>query len=224
MNQEKITSFITELRKEKHLTQQEFADILGVSNSAVSKWESGKYLPDSTLYEKIAECFNISISELLAGKKEEKKSNYKTIILSLLVIFLLILNAVSLSKYFQEKKNTNATYRLVVSNDNVILNGFLIKNKETSYLIISELSLLQPPGINNIKDISIYLKTNEETIIKIKRDEYSDDLTKSFNNNLLSINNIDLDELLLEINYFNGLKEVNNSSKVNIISIDNNKK
>ena len=53
MNQEKIGNFIKEQRKFKKLTQAEFAEKLGVTNRAVSKWENGICLPDISLFETI---------------------------------------------------------------------------------------------------------------------------------------------------------------------------
>ena len=51
MDQIKIGKFIAELRKEKKLTQEELAVLLGVSNKSVSRWENGKNLPDAALYQ-----------------------------------------------------------------------------------------------------------------------------------------------------------------------------
>ena len=46
MNQLTIGKFIAQKRKEKNLTQEQLAEILGVSNKTVSKWECGKCMPD----------------------------------------------------------------------------------------------------------------------------------------------------------------------------------
>ena len=55
---------IADLRKKKGLTQAEFGEMLGVSNQAVSKWESGMSMPDIMLLPHIAEAFECSIDEL----------------------------------------------------------------------------------------------------------------------------------------------------------------
>ena len=49
MNQEKVGKFIKKLRIDNNLTQAEFADKLGVTYQAVSKWENGKNVPDIAL-------------------------------------------------------------------------------------------------------------------------------------------------------------------------------
>lgn len=76
MNQEKIGKLITTLRKEKKLTQKELANILGVSDKSVSKWERGVCLPDVSLFKPLCEVLNITLNEFFAGEKIEEQ-NYK---------------------------------------------------------------------------------------------------------------------------------------------------
>ena len=64
-------SKLSELRKRKGYTQEELAEILGVSPQAVSKWENGLSYPDITLLPEIAHLFNVSIDELLNDKAPE---------------------------------------------------------------------------------------------------------------------------------------------------------
>ena len=68
MDQVKIGGFITTCRKEKELTQNQVAVQLGVTNKAVSKWETGKSLPDVSLLTPLCEILEISLNELLAGE------------------------------------------------------------------------------------------------------------------------------------------------------------
>ena len=60
---------IKELREQKKLTQLQLAELLGVSDKSVSKWETGKGYPDITLLEPIADAFGISVAELISGKR-----------------------------------------------------------------------------------------------------------------------------------------------------------
>ena len=76
MDKERTGQLITELRKEKGLTQKQLADALNVTDKAVSKWERGLSFPDISMLEPIAETLDISIMEILAG---EKKSADETI-------------------------------------------------------------------------------------------------------------------------------------------------
>lgn len=75
IDNEKVGKFIENLRKEKGLTQQDLADILSVSNQAVSKWESGRNLPDIAIQRVICDTFNITMEELHAGERDIKKRN-----------------------------------------------------------------------------------------------------------------------------------------------------
>jgi len=64
------------LRKQKKITQEELAQILNVTNQAVSKWEKGICCPDIRLLPDIASYFNVSIDELLGYNQNE---NFKDI-------------------------------------------------------------------------------------------------------------------------------------------------
>lgn len=58
---------IKELRENKNLTQRELASLIGISDKAVSKWETGRGFPDISLIEPLAQALAISVPELLAG-------------------------------------------------------------------------------------------------------------------------------------------------------------
>ncbi len=68
MDIEKTGKFIAQKRKEKSLTQQELADILGISNKTVSKWECGNGLPEVSLMLPLCEALGITVNELLSGE------------------------------------------------------------------------------------------------------------------------------------------------------------
>ena len=77
MDQEKIGSFIAESRKAKGFTQIEFAEKLGVSNKSVSRWETGKNMPDVSLFLPICDALDISVNELLIGERIATQENKK---------------------------------------------------------------------------------------------------------------------------------------------------
>ena len=64
----KIAENLQMLRKEKSLTQEQLAEILGVTNQSISKWELGLSCPDITMLPKIAELYSITIDELIGYK------------------------------------------------------------------------------------------------------------------------------------------------------------
>ncbi|SFA99470.1 DNA-binding transcriptional regulator, XRE-family HTH domain [Acetitomaculum ruminis DSM 5522] len=85
MDQKKIGKFLKELRKEKGITQEEFAEMLNVSGRTVSRWETGTNMPDISLLVDIAEIFDVSIPEIINGerKSEIMEKEVKETVLSL---------------------------------------------------------------------------------------------------------------------------------------------
>jgi len=69
MDQEKTGRFIASMRIEAELTQTALADILGVSNRTISKWECGNGLPDVSLWRLLCETLHITADELLRGER-----------------------------------------------------------------------------------------------------------------------------------------------------------
>lgn len=69
MDQQKIGKFIALCRKEQGFTQAMLAERLGVTDKAVSKWETGRGLPDVSLYREICAVLDISLNELFAGER-----------------------------------------------------------------------------------------------------------------------------------------------------------
>ena len=70
MNQEKIGSFISTLRKEKQLTQEQLGEKLGVSQKSISRWETGKNMPDISLLKPLSMELGITVSELIEGERQ----------------------------------------------------------------------------------------------------------------------------------------------------------
>lgn len=69
MNQAKIGKFIADCRKEQNLTQIQLAEKLNITDKAVSKWERGFAMPDSSIMLDLCDILNISVNELLIGEK-----------------------------------------------------------------------------------------------------------------------------------------------------------
>lgn len=68
MNPRKIGAFISKLRRDKQLTQNELAQKIGVTDKAISKWECGKGLPDIAILTSLAKELDTSVAELLNGE------------------------------------------------------------------------------------------------------------------------------------------------------------
>ena len=79
MDQIKIGKFIAECRKKNNLTQMQLAEKLNITDRAISKWENGKAMPDSSVMLNLCNILKISVNELLSGemismeKKNEKQ-------------------------------------------------------------------------------------------------------------------------------------------------------
>lgn len=94
MDQEKIGNFMATLRKEKNLTQEELAEKLCVNVKSVSRWETGRNLPDPAMMKEICKIFDISVDELFLGERTKKKKTISRIffyytLVSLTGIFVL---------------------------------------------------------------------------------------------------------------------------------------
>lgn len=86
MNQEKIGNFISTLRKEKGMTQQELADKLGVTDRAIGNWENGRRMPDYSIIQNLCKELDISTNELFAGtciKANQKENQFDKNILDI---------------------------------------------------------------------------------------------------------------------------------------------
>ncbi len=68
MNQVKIGKFIAQCRKSKKLTQSQLAEKLNITDRAISKWETGKGMPDSSIMLELCNELDITVNELLSGE------------------------------------------------------------------------------------------------------------------------------------------------------------
>ena len=75
MDQLKIGKFIADCRKRKNLTQMQLAEKLGITDKAISKWERGIALPDSSIMLELCDILGISVNELLSGEKISMENN-----------------------------------------------------------------------------------------------------------------------------------------------------
>lgn len=77
MDQIKMGKFISELRKEKGLTQKDIGDKLNITDNSVSKWERGINAPDIYYLGPLSEILGVSVKELLNGEKNARKKKKK---------------------------------------------------------------------------------------------------------------------------------------------------
>ena len=77
MDQKKIGNFISTCRKEMELTQVQLAEKLNITNRAVSKWETGKSIPDASIMLDLCQILGITVNELLSGERITTMENYQ---------------------------------------------------------------------------------------------------------------------------------------------------
>lgn len=75
MDQQKTGVFLKELRREKGLSQEQFAEIMSVSNRTVSRWETGRNMPDLGILVEIAKYYDVDLREILDGERKSGKMN-----------------------------------------------------------------------------------------------------------------------------------------------------
>ena len=72
MDQQKIGSFLKQLRKEKNLTQEQLAEKLNVSGRTVSRWETGSNMPDLGILVELADYYDVDIREIINGERKSE--------------------------------------------------------------------------------------------------------------------------------------------------------
>ena len=75
MDQQKIGTFLKELRKEKNITQEQLADKMMVSRRTVSRWETGSNMPDLDILIDISEFYGVDLKEILNGERKTQTVN-----------------------------------------------------------------------------------------------------------------------------------------------------
>lgn len=86
MDQIKIGKFISKCRKKQNLTQEQLAEMLGISDRAISKWENGNCMPDASNIPELCKILNITINDLFSGEIVDTKDNNKKLEENLLEI------------------------------------------------------------------------------------------------------------------------------------------
>lgn len=136
MDINKVAENILNIRKENNLSQSEFASRLNVTNQAVSKWENARGIPDIETMLKISKEFNISLDEIINGKKYKPKPN--RIYFAFVAIVIIIL---SFCAYLLIRDDGNSQFASITTiKDNFSLRGFIVQNKTSASIYISNIT------------------------------------------------------------------------------------
>ncbi len=201
MNQDKIKEFIKTSRIKSNLSQEKFGQKYGVTYQAVSKWETGKNLPDISILRKICEDYNKDINELLSNNiKKRRKYFFFTIGI------IIILVSLCLYMCFKEKKDDFEFKQIVTSCEEFDLFGSMAFNNNKTSIYISNITYcgvdkemvydkisctLYENEKDNKKVIDSYEVNNNITLeeflknVSFNIDEYSNNCQKYYQNGLI---------------------------------------
>ena len=157
MDQNKIGKFIERARKARHLTQQQLADILGVSNTAISKWENGNNLPDISMLEPLSIALKIDMLDLLTAQNsthtqvskkcvKQRRNRITRVIITIITAIILLLTTNYLT-YYNCNKTTQKilseqiqVYKISSAEESFIIEGYIIFNNKENLVYIEKIA------------------------------------------------------------------------------------
>lgn len=170
MNQEKIGKLIKKIRIKNRLSQKEFADKYGVTPQAVSKWETGKNIPDIAILKEICNDNNLKIDEFLSAKSMKRK-NVMIIIIILLCFIVIGIGVITV-------KHNNDTFKLKTITSackEFGLYGSIAYNKSKSSIYIDNVTYCGEKKLPKYKKISCTLFEREDDTINVINSYESED-------------------------------------------------
>lgn len=147
MNQIKIGKFIAECRKNSNLTQMQLAEKLNITDRAISKWENGKAMPDSSIMLDLCKELKISVNELLSGEMIDMK-NY---------------NKMAEENLFKLNESNEKKKKIILKSAIVI--GLLI----FIIIVIQLYSYTKQISKSNLNNVLEQAQQNQEIYIKIQK-------------------------------------------------------
>lgn len=112
IDKKKLGSLIVERRKEKGYTQKELAERFFLSDKAISKWETGVSIPDTTMLIPLADLLGVTVTELLACEKLESNTSIEAEKVENILKATITYNDEEQQKYTQYKKQWSFLYMI----------------------------------------------------------------------------------------------------------------
>lgn len=172
---------IYKFRKSKNLSQEEFANSIGVTRQIVSKWEMNQSIPGVDKLKKISDVYNIPYSELLGdtdyeGKKKDIRKYILLFVLMVLfqIIFILVVSIIS-------SKNMESSYKCIGSQTYSVLEIYDSDDENYSYVTIKKDSEIKTVRVSKVISSLISEGYIYEFIFRSNSD--NDDIDYIFNNN-----------------------------------------
>lgn len=210
MDQEKVGLFIKDIRKKNGLTQKQFADKLGVTYQAVSKWENGINLPEISILKQISKEFNVSIENILEGNNNKLNNNKKIIMISIISLLVVIIT-ITILLFINQGKESFKFKTLSTDCEEFNVSGSLAYDKYKSSIYISNINYCGGNDNTIYKEIecNLYEKNdNSNTKISsckseddnVKLEDYLKNVKLNIDNYIKTCKNYNEDSLYLEIN------------------------
>ncbi len=197
----KSGEFLADLRKSKGLTQSELGELIGAGDKTISKWERGINVPDVIMLNKLAKVLDISIHEILNGKKDDKidpkfvkmyeNKNVRYPVYLVLAAFFIIF--IILLIYFCNNFDRFKMYRFDSMSNEYELTGNIYQIGNRYELIIDDFDVYDKV---KYKDLGVYdykmtFYANERIIFSVARmnfDADSEDKKLNFNELIVKLN------------------------------------
>ena len=229
MDQERIGKLIKEIRTNNKLSQNDFAKKYGVTYQAVSKWETGKNIPDIQILKQICSDYNISLDNLLEGNKNSLKETKKIFIIGIIIV-ILIISSISLLISINKKEPTFEFKTLSSTTQDFTLKGSIAYNRDKTSIYISDVSYNGDDKDIEYKEIKSTLyeidgKTKKEIStynksLLITFNDYIEDMSFHVENHARICEEYTEESLLLEISATD-LKQKTTKYEIPIIVSDN---
>lgn len=189
MNYIDIGKFISKLRKDKKLTQEELAVLLNANSRTISKWENGLNVPDTVYLHELSNIFNVSIDELLDGKRKPKYSFLR--LKYIIPIFIFLIMFLFLILYFINNYNKVKMYNIYFDNDFVFISGNSTFTQNDSIINIDKIEFENNIGVY---ELAIEIKNNDRVFYSnILEYNKLTSINDAFNSLNIMISNIDFD-------------------------------
>ena len=229
MDIEKIGQFIKELRKEKNISQNELSEEIHVTRQAISAWENGKAVPDSDVLLILSSYFNVSINEILLGKRlssdeglekltlqliddhNKKIRKIKKLIISLSTTIILFL-VLFLGYYFINNYNSIKVYK-VNGKENIFMthNGIFVTTKNKVYLRLGKITQQNLEEDKDINKVKLYYKIKNKEYVLFEENKTDILIDEEYGYKEFFLNNDmnkAINNMYLEITYNETEKEI----------------
>ena len=187
MDQDRIANIIKKVRKDNNLTQEKFANSLNVTYQAVSKWETGKSIPDISTLQLISKKYNVDINDLLDTNVSSKKSTNYLFIIMVAVVAVIATGIIAYTIH-----NNHGTFQSGEINStckDFNINGIVSYDTNKTHIYISKIDYCGK------EDNNVYKKI-ESVLYSIHTDGKEMEMAKGN-----SINNITLKNYLDELKF-----------------------